>query len=157
MAAHATVPTRRWISPQPTRRSLHLECAAVVQRAFPELPESPSRFAISRARNGDPSNPVFRLACWFEEARRVGMGSRAADEPIAYLIAKRDETWGEERLCYEAEHMREQQLDGEENVLQLRAVHERAAIPAYVEKLDAYIAQALRLRRAAVAYYEAGR
>lgn len=150
-----TIPARRRYGPQLRRRPLHLECAQVVQRAFPELPGGATRYSISRARNGNVCNPVYRLAGWFDDARAAGMSSRPADEVISYLKIRRDEVWAGERLCYHTESYREQVLDGEENLLQLRAVHERAAIPAYVEKLDQYIAQAKRLRRAAVAEYEA--
>lgn len=150
MGHEATIHTRKGDDQQPAPRPLQLdrdrlrrEAAAVVRRLFPvdALPDNSSRYSISRGRNGHETNAVYRLVLWFCEARGVGRPEAALEEVIAFLITVKETLYGDVRVPWAEASVREQIVDGEEDVLQVRAMHEPAVLGTYIERAEHAMAQ----------------
>lgn len=161
MATHArSVARKRWTGQQSGGNGLRLDLerrrsARVVREMFDgrPLPDSTLRYGISRAQNGDESNPVYRLVAWFDLARKAGHGRDAADAVIAYLDGQAAHIWSEGDDCFHVASAAEQEIDGLEDVVQLRAAREPGVVMHYVEIVETKLIPALkRVARAGRAY-----
>lgn len=102
--------------------------------------------SISRSRAGDATNPLYRLGLWMVALRVSGAPSERAALAVEYLQELVMRLWPPADLDEGALHRREQELNGEENVWQLRCVlGEKGARAHYVEVMREYIAVAGQL------------
>jgi hypothetical protein len=122
--------------------------AAAWQAAFrkDQIPSGKSRYIVSRGRNAN-ANPLTALVRVFRDAQADGRDIEPALHLLAYLERMAVEIWPDADGCM-FEAMRQEQLaDGEEDVVQIRAMHDHAAIPAWIEAGDRHVA---RVRKAQV-------
>lgn len=81
-----------------------------------------SRSGVSRAANGCPSNPLYRLALMFVVARRLGVPKEKLQRGIDWLQSKLDEAYADAEPEPLAEVLdRDAEIDAKDDVLRLRA------------------------------------
>lgn len=73
------------------------------------------RSVLSKAKNADTSNPLFRMALMLVAAWRAGLTRAAADRLIGFLSTVRDLLWPVERICMDEAMRREARAEGAEH------------------------------------------
>jgi hypothetical protein len=107
---------------------------------------------LSRCKNGDHGNPLWRLASLFVLMKRLGLGRERAQRIIDWLQEIVDQVWPVgEAPEFEQVMEDEQELDAADDPCQMRAVHgdadalrEFIAVKAKQRAHDAVVIQASR-------------
>ena len=123
------------------------ESASVLRFMFDAPPVGRMRFRVSRGRNGDVSNPVYVMAETFVAHRDAGGTEPEARRALAYLESVVASLHGECPRPLREVMLAEQEVDGREDYLQLRAAMDDAAKAAYADVLEESIAMQSALLR----------
>jgi hypothetical protein len=96
-----------------------LAAASLAQRMFPSTLKQygTDAFGIARARNGDTSNPFYRIRRWLRKSSPEARNLFMADFRT-FLLALMDCDVSDESI--RAASIAEQEAEGDENVVQLR-------------------------------------
>ena len=96
--------------------------------------------ALSRARRGDPSNPVYRLDALFIAMRRAGEPYDAASLLLAHFEALAAELWRENLPALETAVLLEQEADAQEDVAQVDALMHADRMATHLAAVERQIA-----------------
>ena len=124
-------------------------CKRMERAAFPGL----GLHGISRALNGSPSNPLYRIAVLFLVMKRMGLGREGAERIIGWLQEIVDLVWPPEEVPSLEEVLdKEQDLDAEDDPHQQRIGRDPEAAARMLEVKRRQLAHdrvvVLALRRA---------
>jgi hypothetical protein len=108
-----------------------------------------SACGLSRARHGDETNPLYRLACYLVELRDSGAERDKAQRIVDWLQEQVDGLWPPDPDDVTRASEAEQEVDGEEDAAQLAYhLNKPGARAQWLELLRAHSARARTLIRA---------
>ena len=123
--------------------------AAVVREVFPGHHKALGsfRYGVSRARNGSPDNPIYRVRQWIRLLHLTGAPRARAELIAADIQGLIEELWGGHE-DFEAALLRQQEADAAEDVAETRA-RDPKALPEWIAAKRREIATGLEAVAAA--------